>query len=237
MAESTGLGLVNLETNNINEFTDIVTLGTCTIAVNSGAAAHGTYGARFTFDGTYANIRAGKSFTMSGKTVSARTYFKFNSTFAANAGSGYMCAITDSTVGRIAVARFEMNGSTPEISRFYHFTDAGSNYSWVTQSMSVDTLHYIEITYVVASAAGANDGSATLYFDGTSIDSVTGLDNDTIVPAYFYTGFPESTLIPTNGSYVDFDDVKISTAYIGPYAEDFNMLPLFNKKENILLRR
>src|SRR4030095_9588023 len=48
--------------------------------------------------------------------------------------------------------------------------------SWANIS---DAPHVIEIEWRAAMAAGANDGSATLWLDGVQSGSLSGLDNDT----------------------------------------------------------
>lgn len=50
------------------------------------------------------------------------------------------------------------------------------NTAWFTLG---DQPHSIELDWQAASAAGANNGQATLWVDGVQVGSVTGVDNDT----------------------------------------------------------
>jgi hypothetical protein len=53
--------------------------------------------------------------------------------------------------------------------------------SWTSSSWFTiaDTLDFIEIDWRAATAVGANNGSLTLWIDGTQRANLTGVDNDT----------------------------------------------------------
>ena len=85
--------------------------------------------------------------------------------------------------------------------------------AWVTIS---DAPHVIEIEWRAASAAGANDGSATLWIDGLQSGNLGGLDNDTRRIEYVRLGAISGLNAGTAGTYyLDAFESRRQT-YIGP---------------------
>lgn len=215
MAEATGLFLADFEENNTSEFDSITQEGSNTFSASTSAALHGTYGARATFDGTNNDAYGTKALTARTE-LWARAYFRFNADFSGNTGYLFPLVIKSGSSNRI-YPRMLMSGSDVVITRFYYQSDAGAGYVTVDSVVvSKNVTHYIEIYHKSASTAGANDGIARLYLDGSLVSEVTSIDSDTVTVDGIYAG-QRGTIVPTLGSYIDIDDVKMDSAYIGPY--------------------
>jgi hypothetical protein len=216
MAEATGLFLADIEENDLAEFDSITQEGSNTFVASASAALHGSYGARATFDGTNNDAYGVKSITARTE-MWARCYFRLSADFDGNTGYLYPLVIKSGTTNYI-YPRFIVTAGAVSISRFYHYADSGAVYAAVSQAVSKNVTHYIEVYFKAASAPGANDGIARLYFDETLISEVTGVDSDTRTVDGIYTG-QRGTIIPTSGSIIDIDDVKMDSAYIGEYTD------------------
>jgi RHS repeat-associated protein len=84
--------------------------------------------------------------------------------------------------------------------------------SWFTIS---DAAHYVEIDWLAATGVGANDGSITLWIDGTQQGSATGVDNDTQQVDFVRLGAVGGVDAGTSGTAY-FDAIESRrTTYIG----------------------
>lgn len=94
--------------------------------------------------------------------------------------------------------------------------DDGSSWTdtnWITIS---DALHYIEVDWKAASAAGVNNGGLTLWIDDTQQASLTGIDNDTRRIDRLRLGAVAGIDTGTRGTYY-FDAFESRRqTYIGP---------------------
>src|ERR671920_729943 len=82
----------------------------------------------------------------------------------------------------------------------------------------VDSPHFIELDWQAASAAGANNGSLTVWLDGTQRAQLTGVDNDTRVVDLVRLGAISGIDTGTRGTmYFDTFESRKSN-YIGPVA-------------------
>ncbi|HJR79911.1 MAG TPA: hypothetical protein VJ821_07555 [Anaerolineales bacterium] len=94
--------------------------------------------------------------------------------------------------------------------------DDGSSWTdtdWITIS---DALHYIELDWKAASAAGVNNGGLTLWIDDTQQANLTGIDNDTRRIDRVRLGAVSGIDIGTRGTYY-FDAFESRRqTYIGP---------------------
>jgi hypothetical protein len=85
--------------------------------------------------------------------------------------------------------------------------------SWFTIS---DAPHFIELDWRAATAAGASDGSLTLWIDGTWRANLTGVDNDTRRVDRVRLGAVAGIDTGTRGAYY-FDAFESRRqTYIGP---------------------
>jgi hypothetical protein len=85
--------------------------------------------------------------------------------------------------------------------------------AWVTIT---DAPHAIEMEWQAASAAGANNGFATLWIDGVQSGILSGLDNDTRRIEYVRLGAVSGLNADTLGTYyLDAFESRRQT-YIGP---------------------
>lgn len=225
MGEATGLFLSNFETGNCSALTALVTDGSCTFSATSSAALHGAYGARATYDGAYNDSNGYISFTATTELYS-RTYFKLNSTFNGDAGLFILFCLQLGTGNRL-YCRGAVSGGVVTFNRFYHYGDAGSLFATISQTVSLDTTHYLEFHFKAATSAGANNGIAEVWYDGTLLASVTNVDSDTVTIDRVTIG-QRGAFIPTNTSYIDFDDFKINSSYIGAYADQATSVPVQN---------
>lgn len=217
MAEAAGLFLADIETGDMTAFTAVDVAGSNTFAASSSAAGHGTYGARATFAGSAAQASAYRDFTARAEAY-VRCYFKLSSGFNGDTGTFYVLSLRNIANSWDIRARMAVSGGAVAINRFYYRTDSAAPYASVTQNVSLDAWHYMEIRHKSATAPGANDGTDELWFDGTRIANVTGIDSDTITVDRLFVG-QLGTLIPTNGSIIDIDDVKLDSSAIGEYAD------------------
>jgi len=99
--------------------------------------------------------------------------------------------------------------------QFGLLNDSGiwQNTSAVTIS---DVKHPIEIDWQAATAAGANNGSLTLWIDGVQKSTVVGVDNDTRRIDRVRIGGVYSIDTGTHGTYYFDDFVSRRQSYIGP---------------------
>ena len=216
MAESTGILLCDAEDNDLTPFT-VVEEGGNEVSIVAGAAAHGSLGYRFTFDGQAGdnNCYFYEDFT-SGSDIYIRQYFKFSSDFDADA-LGYFSMLTHyyDSGNYCLYVRAVHNGTTFLLNRVYYITNAGvQSINLTATAITLDTLHYIEGRY----KSGNGDGAVEVWYDGTLIASAYNLTNDNYETSYVFVGNLQS-LVPVAGCYVDIDDAKVDSSYIGAYAD------------------
>jgi hypothetical protein len=220
MAESSGILLLDAENNSESGLT-ITEEGGNTFSINADSALHGSLGYKFAFDGNAGNNLCNfyKGFTAAAD-IYTRCYFRFPSAFSAaasgnvligamlnyNTGGGYCCYVR---------GYYNVATGTIALDRFYYYDNAGAHFVALTATtITRDTAHYIELHY----KSGAGDGAVELWYDGNSIASVTSLTNNTYQAAYIQPGNTQA-LVPSNGSYISIDDVKVDSLYIGAYAD------------------
>lgn len=218
MAESAGdILLINHETGDLTEWTSETSESGNDVVIESSTVLHGSYSGKCSFGGT-----AGSNICIVTRTFTAadevyvRGYFRIPSGFSSSGNTGLMYLFTDAS----NFACYLRLTSGLAADRFYYRTDSGSAYVFPTAfTFSVDTTYYVE--YHFKRSSGANDGVAELKINGTSYANVTGIDNDTVTVGRVIIGNYEAG-VPTNGSAIIFDDVKLNNAtsgYPGAYAE------------------
>lgn len=223
MAEATGEWLANLETGNASELGTAQVESGNSLAASADAAAHGVYGARCLFGGTTNDCYAWQSFTATG-TDCCRLYFRFNSDFSCPDTTGlYLLGFRSGTTWRYYV-QFRVVSGAITIYRLYYHTEAGTAFVAAGNvAVSKGDWHYIEVDVLAtASAAGVSDGAVRFYFDNETERSgwwLSAVANYGITFDRIYSGM-SGTPVPTDGSYVDIDDVKRDATHIGAYLDD-----------------
>ncbi|MBE0699692.1 MAG: tandem-95 repeat protein, partial [Anaerolineaceae bacterium] len=144
----------------------------------------------------------------------ARFYFDPNSITMANGDAHTLLMTYTGTSAVVQLLDFRYSSGAYQI-RTYTLNDTGTwiYTSWYTIS---DAPHYIEFDWQAASAAGANNGSLTLWIDGLQKASLSGLDNDTKVIDRVKLGAVANLDTGTRGTYY-FDAFQSGREYyIGP---------------------
>lgn len=215
MAESTGLLLLDAENNDLSGLT-ITEEGSNDLSISSGAALHGSLGYRFLFSGNTGDnlLYFTKTFTY-GNDIYLRHYFYIPSSFASDTNNLGISALYHDSSNEVAKIRCYNSSGTIYLDRFYYRTNTAiTSVANLNISVSRDTLHYLEMRY----KSGSGDGVAELWYNGTSIASVTGLTNNNYQARYTLIG-NTYTATPTANSEFYIDDVKVDSAYIGAYAD------------------
>jgi hypothetical protein len=123
------------------------------------------------------------------------------------------------------VLRVEFNrslGNYQVRARLLNDSAVWTNTSWFTIS---DARHFIELDWRAATAVGANNGSLTLWIDGTQQANLTGVDNDTHKIERIRLGAVTEIDTGTRGIYY-FDAFESRRqTYIGPAPGALTALP------------
>jgi hypothetical protein len=148
-------------------------------ATDYSPTAEQTYRVRFQFDPNSLVIPANQDFSIliTGTTSS----------------NGYRLMLSDKTSGGYNLqAQARSDGGT-----------------WIPGALTEisDAPHVIEVEFIAASAAGANDGSLKLWVDDALASTLTSLDNDTRLIETAYLGAPGSLDADTSGTMF-FDDFE-----------------------------
>ena len=224
MAEAAGaiFGPINADTNDTYQFTSVVVEGSNTFAAASAAAAHGTYGFRF----TGANSEGGrgiKTFTEVGD-----GYFRFymripTSWDTVDTGVTYakiLMLLDGSTeIASIQIRVDPSNGNIKPYRFYYRTNDTTLNNLTMSNSAAeIDdgNWHYWEVRYL----SNNGGGIAQVWFDGSSVGAATSLATSNYLPdsAEMGTQNADNATWET-GSILDYDDFIGDTSAIGAYEE------------------
>jgi len=143
-----------------------------------------------------------------------RFYFDPNSITMANGDANIIFRGINGTSTVVVRVEFGFSGGAYQI-RAGVINDASTwtDTNWFPIS---DASHPIELDWRAATAAGANDGSLTLWIDGAQKASLTGLDNDTLLIDRARIGALAALDAGTTGTYF-FDAFESRRqTYIGP---------------------
>src|SRR6266545_4788690 len=151
----------------------------------------------------------------------ARFYFDPNSITMASGDAHYIFFGYSGTASPVAVLRvifrFSSGAYQLRISALNNGTTWTDSSNWVTIS---DGPHTVELDWKAATAAGASDGSLTLWVDGVPQATVTGVDNDTRRIDRARLGAVSAVDTGTRGTeYFDAFESRKQT-YIGPEPND-----------------
>ena len=223
MAESQGILLLNAEDNDLSGLT-ITEEGSNDLTISSGAALHGSLGYEFAFSGNADEnvLYFTKQFT-AGADIYARCYFYIPSDFSSDTSYLSILSImrSDSVTNSTVYARLYTTASGAiKFDRLSYLDNAGGSYISLDTNISRDTLYYMELRF----KSGSGDGLVECWLDGTKIGEVTGLTNNNYESGYIRVGNVWKA-VPTSGSKLYIDDVKINSSYIGAYADSGGALP------------
>ena len=154
----------------------------------------------------------------------ARFYFDPNSISMADGDDHYILVATSGATSVLRV-QLRFSGGNYQI-RASHLLDGGTTFNYTNWISISDALHFIELDWRAATAAGANDGSLTLWIDGVQKANLTGADNDTWRIDYVRLGMVTGRDPFTLGTYY-FDAFESrQQSYIGPVLSGTNHFPL-----------
>jgi hypothetical protein len=183
------------------------------LSATTAAALNGTYGLSALVDNTSGMYL--KTFVSPDQNrYRARFYMDPNSITMASADTFNVFSGRTSSGWTFSV-QLNYSSSAGYRVRTQIYNDAGTatNGAWVNIS---DASHYIEVDWKASSASGANNGYITLWLDGTSSDTQSGIDNDTKRVNEGRLGAVANVDSGTTGT-IYFDKFQANkTEYIGP---------------------
>lgn len=144
------------------------------LSVTTGAALVGSYGMQAVIDDN-------TSIFVTDNTPNAETRYRVRFSFDPNSitmanGNSFIPFIAQGGSRRAIQVLFNRSGGSYQM-QVRTQNDAGTYLGTATVNIS-DAPHVIEILWVRATAAGANDGTLTFWLDGVQVGSVTGIDSD-----------------------------------------------------------
>ena len=200
------------ETGNLSAWSAAKTDGG-DLAASTASAIAGTYGLQATLDDN-TSIFLSDWMPVSESQYRARFYFDPNTISMASGDAHYIFqALNPSSV---VVARLEFRsyqGDYQVRAEAVNDSTGWSSTSWVTLR---DQMHYLEIQWKAATAAGANNGILTLWTDGTQRATFTNIDNDTRRVDSVQLGAVSGVDTGTRGTYFLDAFESRKTTYIGP---------------------
>ncbi|MGQ0604960.1 MAG: hypothetical protein ACT4QE_25045 [Anaerolineales bacterium] len=181
--------------------------------VTAGAAMTGVYGLSVANDGITASYVI-KDFISSTAQLRLRFYFDPNTISMSDGDAQFI--FHGNTSDGAAVVRVEFRRSSGNDQLRGRIRDDASTWTNTSWTTITDAAHAVELDWSAATAAGANNGNLTLWIDGASMGSVSGIDNDTRSVMQIRLGMVAGVDGGTTGNYY-FDAVVARTAtYIGP---------------------
>ena len=214
MAETADIAVIDGEDAGTTpwEWDNLAEEGGCTFALDAGAANHGSYGYKFTGDGS--NNYAYGYVTFAGQTeLYFRYYIYIPSTFNHSEGTDYAYVgyMQDGAAGKV-IAGFQCTPNPAAWALWY----SGGVFSTSATNFSVDEWHRVEIRFYAGSGA---DGVVQCWIDGDLVFDHTGLNFAGVEIDKVLAGQMDTTLLPDNGDYFYLDDILFSTTGpIGAYA-------------------
>jgi RHS repeat-associated protein len=200
------------ETGNLSAWSAAKTDGG-DLAASTASAIAGTYGVQATLDDN-TSVFLSDWTPVAESQYRARFYFDPNTISMASGDAHYIFqALNPSSV---VVARLEFRsyqGDYQVRAEAVNDSTGWSSTSWVTLR---DQMHYLEIQWKAATAAGANNGILTLWTDGTQRATFTNIDNDTRRVDSAQLGAVSGVDTGTRGTYFLDAFESRKTTYIGP---------------------
>ena len=221
MAEATGLFLADGEDAGTTpwEFATVTNGTNNTFALSASAKLHEDYGYKFVSGGTNEGGYARINISAVGN-IYARFYIYASPDFAL--GSTYdNLSIFQLTSGGTVRLNFQLNTvATTTVTRW---NIVGTSLTSTATTTGYAAAEWVRCDFHWYGGTGDSDGGAEVWINGTSIFSELNhsLSAYTIDRLYFgaYAG-----AIPPLNDYLDYDDLKLDTSYIGAYPESSEIL-------------
>jgi hypothetical protein len=194
------------------EFDSIEKNGSNTFELVADAAAHGGYGYRTTYDGVNTKVIGIKSFA-SQTEVYFRFYIRIKSGFTVTR-SGWSFYIFNGLIDLSRHVNLSI-GTTGFDPTDWELTGDGISGMSTTTNFSLGDWHYIDLYW----KAGTGDGAVKLWIDGDVVSDQSGLNTGAVGLNKLQLGSAIEQGDPTNGDYIDYDDLLVSTT--GPLGEYF----------------
>ena len=159
------------ESGDFSAWSSVISNADFTVA--AGAALDGSYGASLV-------INSLDAFFCTDNTPNSETRYRIgfrldpNSMTISSTASHIILINTDNSDLNVQIGYASSSFRVRARTRNDASTTVATSYANLT-----DAPHTIEVDWQASSAPGANDGSLTLYIDGSSVASQTGIDNDT----------------------------------------------------------
>jgi hypothetical protein len=163
------------EAGNLSAWSASTTNGGA-LSASTSAALVGTYGLRAAINSNTA-IYVTDDTPNAEPRYRARFYFDPNSIVMSSGDAHYL--FYGYTGASTVVLRVELRrslGTYQVRAALVNNSTSWTNSAWFSLS---DALHFIELDWRAATAAGANNGGLTLWIDGTQLANLTGVANDT----------------------------------------------------------
>jgi RHS repeat-associated protein len=205
-----------LESGNFTGWWSVTNPGT-KLSVSTASKVAGTYGMQ-AIAANSASIFVTDKRPSNDSQYRARFYYNPNNITIGNNTSHYLLYAQQGTSSPTTIMRLGLrkilNDYQIQVSAMDD-TNTWRNTGWYT---IFNQMYYFEVNLKAASAAGANDGILTLWIDGTQMETITDLDNDTRRVDQIQWG---QIAVPSSGTsgteYFDLYEAH-RTSYIGPDA-------------------
>lgn len=183
------------------------------LSAHAVAAQTGAYGLLATIDDNNA-IYVTDDSPNAEKRYRARFYFDPNSIVMQNNDTHYLFYGYSGTSTVVLRAQLRLsNGSYQLRAALRNDASSWASSPWFSIS---DASHYFELDWRAATTSGANNGSLTLWFDGTQMADLTGIDNDTRRIDRVRLGAVAGIDSGTRGAYYFDQFASNRQIYIGP---------------------
>ncbi len=203
------------ESGDFSKWTDTALDGG-DLAVTTDAAHQSSYGLKALIDDT-ASIIAYYDSPVLEDSYNLRFYFNPNSLSLANGKAHYIYDGVDASNGAKNVRLELLRENNAYKLRVTARRDDGTSISSAKYAISNDW-HEVEVDWQAASSDGANDGSTGLWIDDTQMETLSGLDNDTLPITELRLGAVSGVDSGTAGAML-FDDIVVHRdTHVGPLA-------------------
>ncbi len=217
MAETGGLVVIDLEENDLAEFTDTTAEAGNTIAASTDYILHGSYSLKITFGGSNNGAWGYYTFGAGQTTVYCRIYFHIDTLSMAENDYIDLFSLKDGadSGSLIMGVRIYDKGVPGEYGLYVEARENGGGQIRVNKTNDSifldDTDYYIEVYW----KAGAGDGEDGFWINGVEEYTASGKTNDNFNIDTIVVGDREGS-VPTGGT-IYIDDIKADTSPVGAY--------------------
>jgi hypothetical protein len=208
-------------------------LGGNTFAIDPNAKLHGGNGLRIWFNGTNYNCQRWVNPWAEQTGMFIRYYFRFNAGFANSEAATRTLNVGEfrhDTGNTVMNQRWNISAtSVITMGQLNYYDDAGNKFvASGSHTFTKNQWYRFEKHYKKATAPGANNGEVEVRLYNAEASGeplvtsklITGIDNDAVSLLNFAVGNLQGNCIPTNGSYIDVDDIVCNNeagGWPGPY--------------------